>query len=317
MKQLILTLALAFASPSLCEVVTGSDKEDKSDRLEPGKVPETDSGEAAKEVSIMVRAVTEKGVRKTVRDLVAFKSRTVGQSGNVQAASYLHDRLQRIPGLQVAPLVEPWKNVIATLPGTDTASRSLYIVGAHYDSVAELPDTAPGAMDDASGIAVVLEMARILSQYHFRHTIIFACWNGEEGGLNGSREFVQQLIKDGRSVALYLNNDSIAFDPQERLILDVIANPPAAAAKKMLIENNKRYNLGFTLVEDLHGCNGDHTPFQQAGFPAINTHQENHGAHYHTANDTLERVSFPYAAKVGQLGLSIIATLASTSAATP
>lgn len=116
---------------------------------------------------------------------------------------------------------------------------------------------------------------------------------------------------------MYLNNDSIAFDPQERLILDVIANPPAAAAKKVLIGNNKLYNLGFTLVENVHGCNGDHTPFQQAGFPAINTHQESHGAHYHTANDTIELVSFPYAAKVGQLGLSIIATLAGTSAAAP
>jgi hypothetical protein len=315
MKQLL--LALALMSPSLCEDQTGSGGEGKSDRSEPAKVAGKDSGLAAGEVSAMVRAVTEKEMRKTVRDLVAFKSRTVGQPGNLQAASYLHERLQRIPGLQLAPLVGPWKNVIATLPGTDAASGSLHIVGAHYDSAAELPDSAPGAMDDASGIAVVLEMARILSQYHFRHTIIFACWNGEENGLNGSREFVQQLIKDGRSVALYLNNDSIAFDPQQRLVLDVIANPPAAAAKKVLIENSKRYHLGFTLVEDRHGCNGDHTPFQQAGFPAINTHQEDHGAHYHTANDTLDLVSFPYAAKVGQLGLSVIATLAIPTAAAP
>ena len=315
MKQLI--LALALLSPSLGEVHTSPEREDKSAKLEPAKVAGKDGGKTAEEVSVMVGAFAEKEMRMTVSDLVAFKSRTVGQPGNVQAASYLHDRLQRIPGLQVAPPAGPWKNVIATLPGTDATSRSLHIVGAHYDSVAERPDLAPGAMDDASGIAVVLEMARILSQYQFRHTIIFACWNGEECGLNGSREFVQQLIKDGRSVALYLNHDSIAFDPQARLILDVIANPPAGAAKKLLIENNQRYKLGFTLVENLHACNGDHTPFQQAGFPAINTHQEDHGAHYHTANDTTELVSFPYAAKVGQLGLSIIATLASTSAATP
>ena len=315
MKQLI--PALALVSLSLGEVETGPAKEDKSAKVEPAGVTGKDSEKAADEVSAMVRAVAEKEMRMTVRDLVAFKSRSVGQAGNVQAASYLHDRLQGIPGLQVAPLAEPWKNVIATLPGTDIASRSLHIVGAHYDSAAERPDLAPGAMDDASGIAVVLEMARILSQYQFRHTIIFACWNGEESGLNGSREYVQQLIKDGRGVALYLNHDSIAFDPQERLILDVIANPPAAAAKKVLIGNNKLYNLGFTLVENVHGCNGDHTPFQQAGFPAINTHQESHGAHYHTANDTIELVSFPYAAKVGQLGLSIIATLAGTSAAAP
>ena len=73
--------------------------------------------------------------------------------------------------------------------------------------------------------AVVLEMARILSRYHSRHAIIFACWNGEENGPNGSREFVQQLIQDGRSVALYLHNDSIAVGPQQRLTLDTIDLP--------------------------------------------------------------------------------------------
>jgi hypothetical protein len=80
----------------------------------------------------MVRAIAEMEMCITVRDLVAFKSRTVGQPGDVQATSYLHDRLQRMPGLQVAPLAMPWRNVVATLPGTDPASRSLHIIGAHY-----------------------------------------------------------------------------------------------------------------------------------------------------------------------------------------
>lgn len=265
----------------------------------------------------MIRAVAENELKTTVRELVAFKSRTVGQPGNKKAAAYLHERFKSIPGLQVAPLAGPWNNVIATLPGTDSTSRELFIVGAHYDSRGERPELAPGAMDDAAGIAIVLEMARILSQHRFTHSILFACWNGEEIGLKGSRAFVQKWMKEGRNVSLYLNYDSTAFDPKNRLVLDVIANPPAAAAKKLLFENNQRYAIGFSLVEDRHACRGDHTPFAEAGFPAINTHQEVHGPHYHTANDTIERVSFPYAAKNGQLGLSIIATLANANAATP
>jgi Zn-dependent M28 family amino/carboxypeptidase len=250
------------------------------------------------------------------RELVAFKSRTVGQPGNKQAAAYLHERFKQIPGLHVAPLAGPWNNVIATLPGTDPASRELFIVGAHYDSRGKRPELAPGATDDAAGIAIVLEMARILSQHRFTHAIMFACWNGEEIGLKGSREFVQQLVKDGRSVSLYLSYDSTAYDPKNRLVLDVIAKAPAAAAKKLLFENNQRHAIGFSLVENRHACGGDHIPFVEAGFPAINTHQEDHGAHYHTANDTIERVSFPYAAKNCQLGLSIIATLAKAGSAT-
>ncbi|MCX6873485.1 MAG: M28 family metallopeptidase [Verrucomicrobia bacterium] len=314
MKPLLLVLVLAL--PSFGEIETDANQGGRPAKSEDVARTGKDGETAAGEISAIVRAVLEKELRGTVRDLVAFKSRSVGQPGNGQAAAYLHERLKRIPGLQVAPLVEPWKNVIATLPGTDATSRELFIVGAHYDSMAVPPELAPGAMDDAAGIAIVLEMARILSQSRFKHPILFACWNGEEVGLKGSREFVQQLLKDGRRVSLYLNYDSTAFDPQHRLVLDVIANPPAAAARKLLFENNLRHGIGFTLVEDRHACHGDHTPFQEAGFPVINTHQEDHGAHYHTANDTLERVSFPYAASNGQLGLSIIATLADRVVAT-
>lgn len=308
MKPLILVLALML--PSFGEIETAANQAGTPAKPEDAAQTGKDGAPPTEEISAIVREMLEKELRGTVRDLVAFKSRVVGQPGNGQATAYLHERLKRIPGLQIAPLAEPWKNVIATLPGTDPASRELFIVGAHYDSMAAPPELAPGAMDDAAGIAIVLEMARILSQSRFKHPILFACWNGEEVGLKGSREFVQQLLKDGRKVSLYLNYDSTAFDPEQRLVLDVIANPPAAAAKKLLFENNRRYGIGFTLVTDRHACHGDHTPFQEAGFPAINTHQEDHGAHYHTANDTLERVSFPYAAKNGQLGLSIIATLA-------
>jgi hypothetical protein len=310
MKPRILILALALMLPSSGETETDSNQSGTPAKPEVAAQTGNDGETADAEISAIVREMLEKELRGTVRDLVAFKSRVVGQPGNGQATAYLHERLKRIPGLQVAPLAEPWKNVIATLPGTDPASRELFIVGAHYDSMAAPPELAPGAMDDAAGIAIVLEMARILSQSRFKHPILFACWNGEEVGLKGSREFVQQLVKEGRKASLYLNYDSTAFDPAQRLVLDVIANAPAAAATKLLFENNRRYGIGFTLVTDRHACHGDHTPFREAGFPVINTHQEDHGAHYHTANDTLERVSFPYAAKNGQLGLSIIATLA-------
>jgi hypothetical protein len=262
------------------------------------------------DISAMLGSFSESAMRDTVRDLEAFRSRTVGQPGNPQAAKYLHGRLARIPELQVAPLRGPWNNVVATLPGTDSKSQEVYIVGAHYDSIAETPETAPGATDNATGVSIVLEMARILGLRKFRHTIVFACWNGEEIGIKGSRDFVSQWVKDGRGVALYLNYDSTAFDPQGRLILDVIANPPAAAAKRLLIENNRLYGIGFTIVEDRHKCGSDHVPFAAAGFPAINTHQEEHGAHYHTAKDRIDLVSFPYAMKNGQLGLSVIAGLA-------
>lgn len=261
-------------------------------------------------VTKLVGMMSEAKLLATVRDLEALKSRTVGQPGNAEAATYLHGRFAKIPGLKVAYQDDKWRNVIATLPGSDPISTELYVVGAHYDCESTKPDDAPGAMDDATGVAVVLEMARILSTRRFRHTVVFACWNAEECGLHGSRSFVKQVVQENRRVSLYLNYDSTGYDPQGRLVLDLIANPPAAAAKVLLMENNRRYGIGFTLVENQHRCGGDYVPFWQAGFPAVNSHQEEHGAHYHTTNDKSALVTTRYAAKNGQLGISVIAALA-------
>ena len=266
--------------------------------------------EAAPDVGALVRAMSEPALRTSVGELVAFGSRAVGQPGNDQAAAYLHKRLSAITGLRVAPLAAPWNNVIATLPASDPASVETYIVGAHYDSIAQPPTAAPGATDNAAGVAVVLELARILAAHRFRHTLVFACFNAEERGCAGSRAFVRELVNDRRLPALYLNYDSTAFDPEGKLVLDVMSHEPAAAAKRLLFACNERYALGFTLVENKHTCASDHTPFREAGCAAIATHQEVHGAHYHTARDTIDRVSFPYVLRNGQLGLAVLATLA-------
>jgi hypothetical protein len=261
-------------------------------------------------IAKLVTMMSEEALLATVRDLEAFKSRTVGQPGNAKAADYLHARLSKLPGLQVVYQDAKWRNVVATLPGSDPASKELYVVGAHYDCESTKPDDSPGAMDDATGVAIVLEMARILSSQRFRQTMVFACWNAEECGLHGAKSFVKQLQTENRRVSLYLNYDSTGYDPQGRLVLDLIANPPATSAKDLLKTNNQRYGINFTLEENRHNCGGDFVPFWQAGFPTINSHQEVHGAHYHTSNDKSDLVSTRYAAKNGQLGISVIAILA-------
>jgi hypothetical protein len=117
-------------------------------------------------------------------------------------------------------------NVIATLPGTDPANAGrIYVVTGHYDSRNSDPldpmGDAPGANDDASGTAVSLECARILSQYKFPATIVFMAVAGEEQGLLGARHFAKTAKADGRNIAGVLNNDIVggnktAGDTQQR-----------------------------------------------------------------------------------------------------
>jgi hypothetical protein len=111
----------------------------------------------------------------------------------------------------------PIRNIYAILRGSDPAqSKRMYLVTGHYDSretdVMEAHSPAPGANDDASGVAVSLESARILSQYKFPATIVFVCVAGEEQGLNGSRHLAKLAKVEGWQLEGVLNNDIVGGD---------------------------------------------------------------------------------------------------------
>lgn len=108
-------------------------------------------------------------------------------------------------------------NVVATLRGSDPANAGrIYVVTGHYDSRASDPldatSPAPGANDDASGTAVSLECARVLSQYKFPATIVFLAVAGEEQGLHGSRYFAKNAKSKGWNIEGVLNNDIVGGD---------------------------------------------------------------------------------------------------------
>src|SRR5664279_2470398 len=105
------------------------------------------------------------------------------------------------------------KNIIGILPGTDVGG-GVIVLGAHYDSISYNFDDsaayAPGADDDASGIAALLEMARIMSQHHHRATIIFIAFSAEEIQRAGSQAFVNDYLKPKNiNVTAMLNMDII------------------------------------------------------------------------------------------------------------
>jgi len=105
-------------------------------------------------------------------------------------------------------------NVFATLQGTDpTASTRIYVVGAHYDDrvtdVLDFTDDAPGADRDGSGVAAMLELARVMAPHPAKATIEFAAFAGEEEGLFGSAFFAAQAAAGGANIQGVLNMDTI------------------------------------------------------------------------------------------------------------
>jgi hypothetical protein len=113
-----------------------------------------------------------------------------------------------------APVATPITNVIATLRGTQAESADrIYLVSGHYDSrctdVNDAVCDAPGAGDDASGVAAVLELARVMATHRFDATIKFVAFAGEEQGLFGSTFFAEQAKQQGLNIAGMFSNDII------------------------------------------------------------------------------------------------------------
>jgi Zn-dependent M28 family amino/carboxypeptidase len=249
-------------------------------------------------------------------------------------------------------------NVYAVLKGTDPErEKQIVLVTGHYDSrnsdTFDAKGDAPGANDDASGTAVSLECARVLSKLKFPATIIFLTVAGEEQGLNGSAHFAKMAKEQGWKLQAVLNNDIVGGnrDPEQnasvvRLFSEGV---PAAADEKQL---NRIRNLGgesdspsrevaryvadvgrtydpgikpllvFRLDRYLRG--GDHYSFNQQGFAAVRftEFRENYTRQHQNVRtengieygDLPKFVNFDYIAKVAKLNAATLAALASAPA---
>jgi Zn-dependent M28 family amino/carboxypeptidase len=260
-------------------------------------------------IAEMIAQMNTTEIYNTVYDLQSFITRRYWTPGNVDAATYIYNRLSNIPGLSVEYQSSYYNNVIATLSGVYETSNAIYIVGAHYDSISSDPNYAPGATDNGVGVAIVLEFARIMSQYSFKHTLKFAFWNDEEDGALGSAEYVKYIASNGIDVSLYMNFDPGCYDPDGRMVLDIVSNQQSSWVSNIMTECNTLYDINFILTYNIYTFVSDHTPFWDYGYPAVTTHSESHGP-AHSPQDTVDQVSTVYAQKNGQLGMSVIATLA-------
>lgn len=197
------------------------------------------------------------------------------------------------------------KNVMAVLPGSNPADKRMLMVSGHYDSrvtdVMNAKDFAPGANDDASGVAAVMEMARIMSKHQFSSTLVFVAFVGEEQGLYGAANLAKRAKAEGWNVHLLMNNDivgnsygmetDIKDNKSVRVFSEGVSaletNAQAAArlaagtendgnarqAARYIKEVAERYvdQLEVKLIyrRDRFLRGGDHTSFSQQGFTAV------------------------------------------------
>ncbi len=153
-------------------------------------------------------------------DLFKFGSKFISRPGNDMASEYIFNTFKSFgyePELQWFTPNRPTHNgktanVIATLKGT-TNPELVYVISSHYDSV----ENGPGADDNTSGTAALLEAAGIMAKNPMPATIMFLAFTGEEAGLLGSREFVRQAIENDINIVGALNNDMVGWTNDSRL----------------------------------------------------------------------------------------------------
>ncbi len=168
------------------------------------------------EVERLVREIRRESLLAHVETLVSFGTRRADQPGGRAAQEYIETFLAGLDMDEVylQDFDSRTDNVVAVLRGRSRPDR-LHIIGAHYDSISSQGPTAaaPGADDNASGTAALLEAARVLSESALRpeETIVVVAFSGEELGLRGSRAFVEKLRDEGASVSGMICMDVIGY----------------------------------------------------------------------------------------------------------
>jgi len=226
------------------------------------------------------------------------------------------------------------RNVVATLPGKGPNSDRVFIICSHYDTIGinstnwtlewrTMP--SPGADDNASGTAAVLEAARILSKYDFNCTIKFIAFSGEELRLHGSIHYAKLADESEENIAGVLNLDMIAYDPN-LLDIDVVTNEASEWLVETMLSIQEEYGIRPLLVNrviDPEFVYSDHAPFWNHGWNSvlvIDNHDFDAPEFYpfmHTTEDTIDKLDFDLATRTTQIVVGALASLADPLGGTP
>jgi hypothetical protein len=207
------------------------------------------------------------------------------------------------------------RNICGTMRGVGGSDAECIIV-AHYDSAHPL---APGANDNASGVAVVLEAARICSGYRFAHTIRFLAVGAEEIGLVGSDRYAREAKANGRHIITVVNGDMLGYplmgDPAR---VFVSAGTSCQYLMDSMLVYNRRYNLNFLIDGQIGGVGGsDHESFLRAGYPAVDISEgsaleiwNRMDPYYHLPTDTSDKLDAELLRHCAQLMLAAVTEMA-------
>ena len=311
-------------------------------------------------IQTMIGAVSPENLEMHIIELAdagGHKSRVTFTPGKDSAAVYIMQAMNAIPyltsveydtffifGAQYPYNEKPLVNIIATIEGTVYPEKSI-VIGAHYDSSADREgstiwrqtwDTieAPGADDNATGVAAILEMARIMSDPGFdfssKYTLKFVAFAAEERGVvfdgnhHGSRAYAQTASMYGEDIIGMISIDMVGYN-DEYDYTAIVSNEESAWLGNKLISANHKFSIELLMNEPPYpeARYSDHDNFWDEGYNAIlvienappwqNSDYYKRNPYYHTSSDTFEKLNTGLVTKVAQVNLAAVAAMSGTT----
>lgn len=294
------------------------------------------------DIKALLAQVDRKRLQVTVEKLASFPTRNTSSPGLCEACDWIAAEFRALPGVEVEIMSYPVKasqrvpaditavQVIATLRGK--TDRTL-LVGGHIDTINMSADPltgrAPGANDDASGVALTLEMARVASQHKWNQTLKFVAFSGEEQGLLGSTALAKRAKAEAWPIEAVFSNDMVGNSVSKAGLKDnkrvrVFSEEGATHNSRELArfiewtvrQNVKGFGINLVFRRDRFGRGGDHTPFVAEDFTAVRFVEVcEEYSHQHTPDDLPEHMDFGYLANSVRANLAAFTTLANAAVA--
>ncbi len=266
-------------------------------------------------IGTIVGAVSRENLRAMIESLQDLVTRRTGTRGCDAAETFVLNYFLK-QGLS-ASIQETagasGQAVVGELRGKNSPD-DVVIICAHLDSTSPEPDIlAPGADDDASGTAAVMEAARILARHPTDYTVRFIAFTGEEQGLLGSRGYALEARSAEERILGVVNLDMIGYVDRMPEDLDVFVNPASEWMGYRISEDAGEYaGLSVRTVVDPSMVYSDHASFWDNGYAALMAIEDEplHNPYYHTIGDTLDTLNLDFCTRATKAALATTAVIA-------
>lgn len=267
-------------------------------------------GDTIRTVIAVVNADT---LESTVRGLEAFGTRYFSNANHRSVAGWIRDRMLAA-GLRSVELDSfmqgkyPQMNVVGTIPGSVTGPE--IVVGGHFDTNSFDVLRAPGADDNASGTAAVIEIARAISAsgYAPRATVRFVAFAAEEVGLRGGWDYANKAKVAKRDIRAMINFDMIGHRLADQPDRDYYVVWYAGGESLARIDSSvaRTYTSLTPVLTTSYRSGSDSYCFAEQGYRAVFHIERDFSPFYHSPNDLADTLDFVYAAEIARVGLATL-----------